>query len=82
MWEVVPGAPDRVNIHCLIQNCSFNPAFECTIDPNYKQLFARKESPIPSFGIRIQSLLDVSNIRNDNVHAAVIPQVPPWTMHH
>ena len=37
---------------------------------------------IPSFGIRIQSILDVSNILNDNVHATVIPQVPPWTMHH
>ena len=34
------------------------------------------------FGIRIQSLLDISNIPNDKVHATVIPQVPPWTMHH
>ena len=45
-------------------------------------MFARKESTIPSFGIRIQSVLDVSNILTDNVHATVIPQVPPWTMHH
>ena len=45
-------------------------------------MFARKESAIPSFGIRIQSLLDTSNIPNDNVHATVIPQVLPWTMHH
>ena len=40
-----------------------------------------KESAIPKFGIRIQSLLDVSNIPNYKVHANVIPQVPPWTMH-
>ena len=65
-----------------LQSCPSNPAFECTIDPKYKELFARKESAIPSFGIRIQSLLDASNILNDNVHATVIPQVPPWTMHH
>ena len=65
-----------------LQSCPSNPAFECTIDPKYKELFARKESAIPSFGIRIQSILDVSNILNDNVHATVIPQVPPWTMHH
>ena len=65
-----------------LQSCPSNPAFECTIDPKYKELFARKESLIPSFGIRIQSILDVSNILNDNVHATVIPQVPPWTMHH
>ena len=65
-----------------LQSCPSNPAFECTIDPKYKELFARKESAIPSFGIRIQLILDVSNILNDNVHATVIPQVPPWTMHH
>ena len=65
-----------------LQSCPSNPAFECTIDPKYKELFAGKESAIPSFGIRIQSILDVSNILNDNVHATVIPQVPPWTMHH
>ena len=65
-----------------LQSCPSNPAFECTIDPKYKELFARKESAIPSFGIRIQSILDVSNILNDNIHATVIPQVPPWTMHH
>ena len=65
-----------------LQSCPSNPAFECTIDPKYKELFARKESAIPSFGIRIQSILDVSNILNDNVHATVIPQVPLWTMHH
>ena len=62
--------------HTKLQSCPSNPAFECTIDPKYKELFARKESAIPSFGIRIQSILDVSNILNDNVHATVIPQVP------
>ena len=45
-------------------------------------MFGRKESAIPSFGIRIQSLLDISNIPNDSVHATVIHQIPPWTMHH
>ena len=65
-----------------LQSCPSNPAFECTIDPKYKELFARKESAIPSFGIRIQSLLDASSILTDNVHATVIPQVPPLTMHH
>ena len=27
-------------------------------------------------------VLDASNILTHNVHATVIPQVPPWTMHH
>ena len=60
-----------------LQSCPSNPAFECTIDLKYKELFARKESAIPSFGIRIQSVLYISNILNDNVHAIVIPHVPP-----
>ena len=45
-------------------------------------MFARKETAIPSFGIRIQSVLDANNILNDNVYDTVIPQVPSWAMHH
>ena len=62
-----------------LQSCPSNPAFECTINPKYKDLFARKESAIPSFGVRMQSVLDNSNILNENVHETVIPEVPPWT---
>ena len=64
-----------------LQSCPSNPAFECIINPKYKELFARKESAIPSFGIRIQSALHNSNILNENVHDTVIPEVPPWTLH-
>ena len=64
-----------------LQSCPSNPAFECTINPKYKELFARKESAIPSFGIRMQSVLDNSIILNENVHETVIPEVPPWTLH-
>ena len=64
-----------------LQSCPSNPAFECTINPNYKELFARKKSAIPSFGIRMQSVLDNSNIPNENVHETVISEVPPWTLH-
>ena len=64
-----------------LQSCPSNPAFECTINPKYKELFARKESAIPSFGIRMQSVLDNSIILNGNVHETVIPEIPPWTLH-
>ena len=64
-----------------LQSCPSNPAFECTINPKYKELFARKDSAIPSFGIRMQSVLDNSIILNENVHETVIPEVPPWTLH-
>ena len=62
-----------------LQSCPSNPAFECTINPKYKELFARKESAISSFGIRMQSVLDNSSILNENVHETVIAEVPPWT---
>ena len=45
-----------------LQSCPSNPAFDCTINPKYQECFARKESAIPTFGIRIQSLLENSNI--------------------
>ena len=51
------------------------------LTPNIKIFFERKESAIPTFGIRIESLLDNSNISNDNVHETVIYEVPPWTLH-
>ena len=65
-----------------LQSCPSNPAFECTINPKYKECFARKESAIPTFGIRIQSLLDDSNIENNKVHETIISEVCPWTLHH
>ena len=65
-----------------LQSCPSNPAFECTINPKYKECFARRESAIPTFGIRIQSLLDDSNIENNNVHESIISEVSPWTLHH
>ena len=64
-----------------LHSCPSNPAFECTINPKYKELFARKESVIPTFSIRVQSLLDDSNIENNNIHDTIIPEVPPWSLH-
>ena len=64
-----------------LQSCPSNSAFDCTINPKYQDIFARKKSAIPTFGIRIQSLLENSNISNTNVHETIIPEVPPWTLH-
>ena len=64
-----------------LQSCPSNPSFDCTINPKYQDIFARKESAIPTFEIRIQSLLENSNIPNNNVHESIIPEVPPWTLY-
>ena len=62
-----------------LQSCPSNPAFDCTINPKYQEFFARKQSAIPIFGICVKSLLEHSNISNNNVHETIIPEVPPWT---
>ena len=71
-----------IQYYTKLQSCPSNSAFECTIYPKYKEYFARKELAIPTFGIRIQSILDGSNIDNNNIHETIIPEVPPWTLHH
>ena len=64
-----------------LQSCPSNPAFECTVYPKYQELFARKESAIPTFGIRIKDVLENSDISNDNIHQTIISKIPPWTLH-
>ena len=63
-----------------LQSFPSNPAFESTINPKYKELFVRKESAIPTFGIRMQSVLEDSDIENNNVHETIISEVPPWIL--
>ena len=64
-----------------LQSCPSNPAFECTVYPKYQELFARKESAIPTFGIRIKAVLENSDFSNDNIHQTIISEIPPWTLH-
>ena len=67
-------------IYTKLQSCPSNPAFECTVYPKYQELFARKESAILTFGIRIKAVLENSDISNDNVHQTIISEIPPWTL--
>ena len=64
-----------------LQSCPSNPAFECTVHPKYSDLFSRKQTAIPTFGIRIQRILETSDFKNDNIHPSIIPEFPPWTLH-
>ena len=64
-----------------LQSCPSKPAFDCTINPKYQECFARKESAIPTFGIRLKSVLENSGFSNNNVHQTIIPEIPPWTLY-
>ena len=40
-----------------LKSCLFNPAYDCTYNPKYKQHFERKEKSIKTFGLRMKSTL-------------------------
>ena len=64
-----------------LQSNPSNPAFDCTFNPQYKILFERKTSAIPTFGIRIGHLLLGMNIDLDSIAVYRLPFIPSWTLH-
>ena len=63
-----------------LKSCPSNPAFECTFNPKYKPLFSRKENVIKTFGLRMETILEESEIPIDNIHESIISENPPWTL--
>jgi len=55
-----------------------NPAFSAVFQPKYKTLYENKPNAIPSFGIRILSSLDTTNIDLSKLQKTSIPETPPW----
>ena len=61
-----------------VQSNPANPAFDVTFNPEYKTLFEAKPSCIPTFGLRIASLLEQSNLHPDI--CTFRSNAPPWTL--
>ena len=57
-----------------------NPAFDCIFNPCYRQTFARKETDIPTVGIRVDHLVLDSDIDTDVIAPYAIPIIAPWTI--
>ena len=57
-----------------------NPAHKVVFNPQYKRLFERKPSAIPSFGIRLEPHITNLNVDLDSIAEYKIPEIPPWTM--
>ena len=55
-----------------------NPAFEVTFPPQLSEHYERKPTAIKSFGLRIASLLDSSNIKPENIQKHSISDIPAW----
>ena len=58
-----------------------NPTFECTFSPNYKNLFENKPNMIPTFGIRVERLLQEISLDLSQIGDSNIVEHPPWTLH-
>jgi kelch-like protein 2/3 len=58
-----------------------NPAYNCVIDPRYKEKYLDKPNEILPFGIRIRSELEKANVNIDSICDDVLmTDVPPWKL--
>ncbi len=57
-----------------------NPAYNCIFNPNYIDLFNRKEKTIPTFGIRIKESLEALHFNPNTICKFQYPETPPWTL--
>ena len=55
-----------------------NPAHEVTFPPNYVEIYEQKTKAIKSFGIRISPLLELANIKPQNIEKHFTPNIPAW----
>ena len=65
--------------HLKIKSNPLNPTYETVFEPQYKTLFQNKPNMIPSFGIRISTESENTNLDLDNIAEFKVPDVPPWT---
>ena len=57
-----------------------NPTFDCTFNPSYKNLFESKPTIIPTFGIRVEKLLQEINVGLSQIANNKIIKYPPWKL--
>ena len=63
-----------------VQSNPSNPAFDCIFNPSYRQTFARKETAIPTVGIRVEHLVLDSDVDTDVIAPYTLPTIAPWTI--
>ena len=63
-----------------VQSNPSNPAFDCIFNPRYRQTFARKETAIPTVGIRVEHLMLDADIDIDVIAPYTLPTIAPWTI--
>ena len=61
----------------LAANPSY-PAFEVTFPPQFQEYYERKPNAIKSFGLRIATLLESTNINTKNIQKHSFSDIPSW----
>jgi hypothetical protein len=55
-----------------------DPACGCIFDPLYETVCDKQPNTIQSFGLRVKSLFENSDINLDDIAPIVIPENSPW----
>ncbi|KAG1697716.1 RNA-directed DNA polymerase from mobile element jockey [Nymphon striatum] len=66
---------------CRLRANPENPCYDVTFHPNHRETFARRQSSIPTFGLRVLPLFEQIGLPLGNIARCVLPSIPPWTMH-
>ncbi|KAG1680025.1 RNA-directed DNA polymerase from mobile element jockey [Nymphon striatum] len=66
---------------CRLRANPENPCYDVTFHPNHRETFARRQSSIPTFGLRVLPLFEQIGLPFGNIARCVLPSIPPWTMH-
>ena len=62
-----------------LKSCPSNPAYNCIYNCKYKQQCEQKEKKnIKPFGLRVEPILQESEISVTFVHKSILPQIPLW----
>ena len=57
-----------------------NSAYDCVFNPKYERFYNNKPTAIKPLGLRIQPLLEETNINIKNVQHFSFPSKEPWTL--
>merc|ERR1711911_337220 len=55
-----------------LKSCPSNPAYDCSFNPKYKPLFDRKQNAIKPFGLRMETILEESEIPLTDTHDSIL----------
>ena len=69
-----------LQFYTKLYSCPSNSAYNCVFDPQYKVLFEHKTNAIKPFGLRMEEILEESEMDLNCIHESIISDTPPWLL--